>query len=305
MKVIFPSQPFEPRIVDSAFAREQRDAAAAGLATALVDSDAIDEGRYDAAVRGITSTGETELAVYRGWMMRVEDYAKLHEALTRRGVVLVNSPEQYRSAHHFPDGYPHIAGHTPKSVWTTTGAEVDLDTLMSLLGVFGRSSLIVKDFVKSQKHYWHEACFIPDASDREAVSRVVRKFVELQDSSLTGGLVFREFIELDALTTHSKSGMPLTKEYRLFFLDGKVLSSAEYWEEGNYEADRPNLAKFEALARKIPSRFFTMDVARTREGDWIVMELGDGQVSGLPERLDVSTFYGALALAAPGLVSNA
>ena len=28
--------------------------------------------------------------------------------------------------------------------------------------------------------------------------------------------------------------MPLTKEFRLFFLDGELMYSAEYWDEGDY-----------------------------------------------------------------------
>jgi hypothetical protein len=38
-----------------------------------------------------------------------------------------------------------------------------------------------------------------------------------------------------------------------------------------------------------------MDVAETAAGEWIVMEVGDGQVSGLPESIASSTFYAALA----------
>ena len=37
----------------------------------------------------------------------------------------------------------------------------------------------------------------------------------------TRGLVCREFVELEPLARHSKSGMPLTKEFRLFFLDAR------------------------------------------------------------------------------------
>jgi hypothetical protein len=49
------------------------------------------------------------------------------------------------------------------------------------------------------------------------------------------------------------------------------------------------------VAPRIESRFFTMDVARRTDGQWIIMELGDAQVAGLPERLDPNRFYEALA----------
>jgi hypothetical protein len=39
-----------------------------------------------------------------------------------------------------------------------------------------------------------------------------------------------------------------------------------------------------ALAAKVRSRFFSMDVAKQKGDGWLVMELGDGQVAGLPEK---------------------
>ncbi|HEY7156951.1 MAG TPA: ATP-grasp domain-containing protein [Gemmataceae bacterium] len=166
---------------------------------------------------------------------------------------------------------------------------------MEMLRQFADAPPIVKDYLKSQKHAWEEACFIPVASDREAVGRVVRRFLELQGPDLAGGLVFREFVELEPVGRHPRSGMPLTLEYRLFFLDGRPLLCAEYWEEGDYRGEGPPVERFVDLAAKVRSRFFTMDVARQRGGDWMVVELGDGQVAGMPERADVEAFYRQLA----------
>jgi hypothetical protein len=45
----------------------------------------------------------------------------------------------------------------------------------------------------------------------------------------------------------------------------------------------------------IPSRFFTVDVACLENGDWMIVELGDGQVAGLPDNSDLKQFYEALA----------
>ncbi|MBL3657241.1 ATP-grasp domain-containing protein [Fulvivirga sediminis] len=45
------------------------------------------------------------------------------------------------------------------------------------------------------------------------------------------------------------------------------------------------------IALSIKSNFFTMDVAKKTNGDWIIMELGDGQVAGLPDNADKEEFY--------------
>ena len=44
----------------------------------------------------------------------------------------------------------------------------------------------------------------------------------------------------------------------------------------------------------IKSRFFTMDIAKKKDEDWMIVELGDAQVAGLPERTKVEDFYRAL-----------
>jgi hypothetical protein len=165
---------------------------------------------------------------------------------------------------------------------------------MDLLSPFGVGPVIVKDFVKSQKHAWSEACFIPSAADRDVVERVVRRFLQLRGDDLYGGLVFREFVDFAPAGTHARSGMPLTEEFRVFVLDGEPVYTVEYWEESDYRGS-PSLELFRATRERIGSRFYTMDVARRRDGVWMIVELGDGQVAGLPERADPLSFYRALA----------
>ena len=38
-----------------------------------------------------------------------------------------------------------------------------------------------------------------------------------------------------------------------------------------------------------------MDIAKKKNGEWIIMELGDAQVAGLPESVDCDQFYKKLA----------
>jgi hypothetical protein len=136
---------------------------------------------------------------------------------------------------------------------------------------------------------------IPSAADSAAVERVVGRFLALQGPDLNVGLVFREYVPFEPLAAHAKSGMPLSKEFRLFFLDGALLLAAPYWEAGTYGTLQPPIDLFLPVARTIQSRFFTMDVAKRQGGGWLIVELGDGQVAGLPESADVSAFYQSLA----------
>jgi hypothetical protein len=294
MRFLFCADPLAPREPDAAFATEASAVRELGVPLALVDYERLEGGDAPAAVRRVPR-GLGETAVYRGWMLRPEGYRLLYDALAARGAHLVNDPEAYARAHCLPGWYPALEGHTPRSVWMPLEGDVAMDDEMALLRPFGDAPLVLKDWVKSRKHEWAEACFIPSASDRGAVERVVRRFLELQGGDLVGGLVFREHVRLVSAGRHPKSGMPLSREIRLFFLDGEVVAAFPYWDEVDDDGAMPPLDPLRDLARRVQTRFLTMDVAALERGGWIVLEIGDGQVSGLPDRADRRAFYRELA----------
>ena len=78
-------------------------------------------------------------------------------------------------------------------------------------------------------------------------------------------------------------------------LDGEPLYVVEYWEEGDYQESEPPLEPFREAMGKVKSRFFTMDIAKRKDGEWMIVELGDAQVAGLPDTADIPQFYQVLA----------
>ena len=130
----------------------------------------------------------------------------------------------------------------------------------------------------------------------ENVEKITRRFIELQDVDLNIGLVYRAFVELEHLAEHSVSGMPLTKEFRILVKEGKVIQAFNYWDEGDYDAISPDLSFLDSIIPNIKSNFFSADIAQQKDGQWIIVELGDGQVSGLPDNADKAVFYACLLL---------
>ena len=230
----------------------------------------------------------------RGWMLRPDQYTQLYDALQAKGLHLINTPAAYRHCHYLPESYPIIQTATPKSVWLPYDANVTMARVMAILTPFGDQPVILKDYVKSRKHEWHEACYIPAASDRAVVERVVNRFIELQAEDLSEGLVFREYVPFQPIGSHTKSDMPLTMEFRCFVLDGTVVATSAYWDEGAYTAVKPPAHLFADILSQVQSRFFTMDIAQLTDGMWMIVELGDAQVAGLPEMLDPAQFYRTL-----------
>jgi hypothetical protein len=294
MNIIFCADPLNPCQVDEAYQAEADVAKAVGFDYAIINFEAlVNENNVAKAMRQVPTEEANRVGIYRGWMLKPRQYDQLYKALADKGIVLINNPTAYTHCHYLPESYAVIETATPKSVWLRMD-EFSLDKVMELLQPFAAKPVIVKDFVKSQKHYWLEACFISSAANRAAVEQVVQRFIELQGEDLNEGLVFREFVEFEPLATHSKSGMPLTKEFRLFVFDGEPFYAVEYWEEGEYGELRPPTEAFLELARNVKSRFFTMDIAKRKDGEWMIIELGDGQVAGLPESVEAREFYQAL-----------
>ncbi len=294
--IIFCADPLQSRSVDPDYLSEWRAAQTAGFETALISYEALTH-EHDAtkAIRSIHE-GERAAGIYRGWMLSLDTYSRLYTALDARGVRLINTPDQYHSTHHLPKWIGTLAEYTPATVIIPLNGNAypDIDQIMAALQRFGPRPLILKDYVKSRKHEWSEAFFIPSAADRTAVESVVRSFVERQGKDLVGGLVFREFVDLQRIGTHPASRMPLFNEYRIFIRGGFPVIRWPYW--GEYGGQEPPSHLFQHEMRRINSQFYTMDVAQRRDGSWIILELGDGQVSALPEGCDPAQLYTLLAV---------
>lgn len=296
MNILFPASPLDERKPDESYEHEYEAAKSAGFAVGLIHLEELllndDAAR---AVRRLPVAEEPMQAMYRGWMLKPADYERLYAALVSRNLHLINDPQSYKHTHHLPESYTKIASCTPESVWLPI-AELDpsFEAVHESVRRFGEQAIILKDYVKSRKHEWLETCYIPNASDRNHVEQVVHLFLERQGDDLNEGLVFREFVELEFLENHERSGMPLSREMRVFVLDGRPVYVSNYWSAGQDQEFEPVLKQFLDMIASVESRFFTIDFAKRKNGPWLVLELGDGQTAGLPDDTDEKTFYEGL-----------
>lgn len=291
MRIIYCDNGFSPKEVDDMYAEEYNAAKEQLLPTSLISFEELKMGNIASALKRVRPNTEKEMGIYRGWMLKPKEYELLYTALLEKNIELINDPSEYKFCHYLPESYEAIKKYTPKTTFKALKAEFHINDFQKEIEVFGDQAIVIKDYVKSQKHYWKEACFIPNAADKDTVNSVVNKFLELQDTDLNEGLVFREYVELEELTNHSKSGMPLTKEFRVFIKQGVIIAVYKYWDEGDYQDVEPILGEFEELIPNIKSHFFTMDIAKLKAGKWIIVELGDGQVAGLPDNANKEEFY--------------
>jgi hypothetical protein len=291
VKIIYCDSVFDNKIIEPDYEAEKISAIENGFNISLISFEELNDGNLPKALQYIQKSEKVEIGIYRGWMLEPKKYENLYKSLLSKNIQLINSPKEYEHCHYLPNSYDKIISISPKSNWTMENEEISENLINSLTNEFKESPIIVKDYVKSEKHNWENACFIPNASDKKNVNRIVSNFIELRGNSLNVGLVFREFEKLEFLTNHSKSEMPLTKEFRIVFLNNELVSIFDYWDEGEYGETKPNIENFKKIAKTIESNFFTMDVAKKENGEWIIMELGDGQVAGLPENANKTKYY--------------
>lgn len=296
MIIVYCKQPFSKNEVDHDYLEEYHTARDMGIKAVLLDFEAlVYDNNVGQSLRSIPDYNEIVKAVYRGWMLKPEIYDLLYNALLKKNIKLINAPVEYRHCHHLPNSYKKIEGRTPKSVWFEIDRyENNFNGILEELKIFGDNPIMVKDYVKSRKHEWRDACYISSASNHSEVKRVTKNFVERQGKDINVGLVYRQFVQLEFMKNHSKSNMPLTKEYRLFVKDQKPMYVVNYWDEGTYDDEELPLGQFEDIFLKISSSFFTIDIAKATTGEWIIIEVGDAQVSGIPDNANVREFYNGL-----------
>ncbi|WP_307711884.1 ATP-grasp domain-containing protein [Streptomyces sp. V4I23] len=279
--VLHCRDPLDSRRVDAHFAAEAEAVRRAGGDVALLDHDTLLAGDADAAVARVPQG--LGGVWYRRWMMPSETYSALAEALRRRGAELLTAPDRYRSAHELPGWYATFGDVTPASVWHPAPPAADPvpppGELAALAARLPAGPAVVKDYVKSRKDAWDEACYVPDLADGAGVRRVVARFADLQGEYLTGGIVLRAF------EPFADRGEP-PAELRVWWLDGEPRLVTPHPDSPHRSGPEPELGHIAPAVRAPGCRFVTTDVALRTDGVWRVVEVGDGQVSDLPRDVD-------------------
>jgi hypothetical protein len=210
-------------------------------------------------------------------------YEELEADLETLGSKLLNTYRQHCYVADLRNWYYDLGDFTPR-------------TWFALDQIPDEGPFVLKGATNSKKQQWDTHMF---AADKRAAIDV---FGRLCDDGYVGhqAIYVRKYVPLKRLMT-GLNGLPVSEEYRVFVLDGEIVSGAFYWQ--SFADDIDPLPQFSEVPRdwldpiiKIVAqkiRFFVIDVARTEAGDWIVVELNDGQQSGL-SCINGDVFYGRL-----------
>ena len=221
---------------------------------------------------------EPTLCIWTGFIPSIERYQSIYEAARKKNVFLVNTPEQHRLAMEFDMFYPLIQDLTPKSVVIHDSTELAQVINQLVFPVF------VKGAVKSNKDDGWSAVI---ANNLEELTNLVNQSFKRTHRS-RGKVIIREMVELNAVAV-DQNNFPIGREYRAFLYKGEILAYGFYWDE--YDDSSPLSRKdkqtisslLNEVGKRMDTPFISVDIGQLKNGDWIVIEIGDGQFSGLSQ----------------------
>ena len=275
--ILFPSDYFDGKKVDEELIGEYNGAKATGLFdTVIFNYDSW--FNHDRLVLSKTPENKRR-AVYRGWMMNPEKYEVLYKTLLENNIELITSPENYRLMHIFPNVYKYFEEDTAKMEIFPLHEHIDVEYLKSIFDRF-----IIKDYVKSVKGTEFPK-FFDDTVTQEQFDQWMDVFYKYRGDLLTGGICVKEFLDL-------KFYNDKTNEYRVFYAGHDVISVCRNSGQDNDTSELPKelIDKY----KNLNSIYYTVDFAELENGNWKVLEAGDGSVSGLPDIQDTEEYFKSL-----------
>lgn len=203
-------------------------------------------------------------------------YRELEDDIRELGGRLINTHSQHLYVADLQNWVADLGDLTP-STWA------------ALEDIPDDGSFVLKGATNSKKFNWKTHMYAATRKDA----------FDVYDRLMDDGLISQQQIYIRRfvpLVTYYEDiiGLPVTREFRFFVYDGEILCGGYYW--ANHapeleervkaeELDPANVPRpfLEQVMRKIGRKvmFYALDVAQTAAGDWIVIELNDGQMSGL------------------------
>jgi glutathione synthase/RimK-type ligase-like ATP-grasp enzyme len=271
-----------PQLPPSASASDiQRSTEAAQLAGCKVyhiPQDLTEGVSADDAMWHIPAQAHEVEAIWIGYIPLPAHYEAIHAAALARNIRIINAPDEFRRAEEFDRFYPLLGDLTARSAVADS-----LDACEEASRQIG-FPVFVKGTIQSLKSKGVDACVAHDLSQlREIAGRILQS----HRRSL-GKVIVRELVSLRH-TRIGPGGFPFGREYRAFVLRGEVVGLGYYWEG---EDDLAALSEEESqtvhalaceAARRVDVPYLTVDIGQRTNGDWLVIEVGDAQFSGLSQ----------------------
>ncbi|OUL18344.1 hypothetical protein BV378_35160 [Nostoc sp. RF31YmG] len=214
--------------------------------------------------------------IWIGYIPELERYQAIYQAALAKGIKLLNTPLEHRTALEFDLFYPHLQGLTPDSVVITSTQECI--NAGELLGF----PVFIKGAVQSRKRQGWESCV---ANNQEELVKLTESLLKLKYGS-RGRVIIRKLVKL----RHERlalNGFPMGREFRCFIYNHQILKYGYYWDgkddlsklSQQEEKQVLNLALLASKCLRVP--YVAIDIGQLESGEWIVIETADAQFAGI------------------------
>lgn len=143
---------------------------------------------------------------------------------------------------------------------------------------------MVKDYVKSVKGTEFPKYFDQTITQAD-FNNWMEVFYKYRGDLLTGGICIKEYLDLKQYGNR-------TNEYRVFYINHKPVTISR--NSGQIVTAPQPPAELIDRYKDLPSCYYTVDYAELSDGTWMIIEAGDGSVSGLSEGQNYEAFFRAL-----------
>lgn len=234
-------------------------------------------GDAEGALAALPYQSRLTPAVWLGYIPTPERYAAIYEAALAKNIRLVQTLEEHLRAQELDKAYPYLAGLTPETYFATHPGEAAKAIEQLGLPVF------VKGAVQSRKARGWKSCVAESATELEAQ---IEALLTLENRS-RGRVAVRRLVPL-RYTQTGPNGFPQGREFRVFVWQrSTVLGRGYYWDADDSLATLTPMEEKEILelaceaAERLQVPYIAVDVAQQTDGQWVVIETGDAQFSGL------------------------
>ncbi len=202
----------------------------------------------------------------------ISDYRREFEEKKEIGVSLVNTTSQHLLASELSEWYEHIKEYTPHSICVEEFPEIE-----AIEREFGWP-VFIKGSRQTNRH-----------SPELAIANNESEYYSIQEKYKTDPILhwqkiaIRKFVELSPLSESVPGKVQASREYRTFWWHGKLVGWGCYWFQVAKYSDNDieqglEIAECAAKALQVP--FIAIDIAKTKSGEWIIIECNDAQESG-------------------------
>ena len=218
---------------------------------------------------------QDEVGIWLGFVPSFAAYKSVYQQLIKRGIRLINSPEEFRRAEYFDEFYPFIKEETIESEIATTIEMAKKKAVKLSYPIF------IKGAIQSLKKLGWNNCIAQNETELESIWNLL----QANQAYSLNKAILRKLVKFEYKEVGG-NGIPQSHEYRYLVFNQEIIGKSNYWSPNQHwllspkeELEIASMVKM--VSKKVAVPYISVDVGKLKSGEWKVIEIGDGQFSDI------------------------